>query len=1342
MDLESARGAAIPLSLEALEPLAPYQGSCFSRLFLTWVFPLLRRSLRAERLQPSELFEVEGEAHPEVLQRAFQDQWREQVRAGRGRPGWRLLKVLWRLHVPRLRRLWLLRVLQAILEFSFPLFLYKLVQFVEEEHASLWEGLLLSLLLFLAEAATALLDASASLGLQSCGNRIRASLTASIFRKVILLRSDSMMNFSSGKLNNMITTDADKAKRALRELHVLLLTAPLQVVISLVSLHGLMGASVFIGLSWMGVVILLNPALIYIMNRIDETQQAKTDERVRQVSEIISSINIIKCYGWEEPATAKVEEARSAELLWLWRLYSIYTVFEAIWTSIVPCCTALMFASYWWLHPEESLVARQAFTAIALMNMVQEPLFQIPWVLNLMVEANVAAKRIESLFFLAESQLPAIKGIPSFCALEQADEEGLEDRNQRSVLDDQTVVVFEKANFTWTREGDASSGSEDDDDERGEDADAEARGRSFHLRDLSFTVPRGAMVGIVGATGAGKSSLLQALLGEMPKEDSGAAEVSHQKPLSFLPQQPWIFNATVRQNILFGEPYSEAHYAECLRCCSLNSDLEQLASGDQTRVGEKGVALSGGQKARVCLARACYRLHSSSIFLLDDPYSALDAHVAKSVHEDAILGLLGKKTRIVAMNRLEFASSCDLLLVLEDGKISAMGPYDVLRRSSRILKGLLRAQGLEPEHSGESPTSDPSPRLDAAPPLLARATSGEGARPVATEETEEMEGGAKEDTEEERATGQVKKEVFFYYLRSMGGCRTVSLLVALYTFSEIVNLLQPIWLATWTAAVSQSGSLDRGETTHYLSIYVFLAIVVVVLSTCRDLGGNIFGFRAARRLHRQMFESVLHAPMSFFQEAPQGRIINRFSKDTSEIDKEVVWQMIFTFVPLLSVLGNFAMVGGIAYGAFVAFLPAFYFYFLLWKYYNKAVLDVKRISKVQSSPVYDHFNNLCRENAIAVVRAFRQAEPQCALSDHLLAEQQRADYSQMYLSQWFSLRIDHLGCLLLLLVSLFVTLGRGSLIQASAAALVLNFAGECTGSIESLIGQIAEFGIAFNAVERVQFYATQLPQEAARIGVARPPRGWPSQGRLEVQDLKVRYKVDQPLVLKGLSFVTSPGERLGVVGRTGAGKSSLLLALLRIVEPQTGSQLRLDGEDMLQLGLQDLRRGIAMIPQEPVLFQETLRYNCDPFDEHRSDDIWMALEEAQLAGWVREQFGREESKEKCLSLEIKEGGQNLSVGQRQMVAIARAVLRRSKLVVLDEATAAIDAQTDAEIQLAIRRCFQGATSLTIAHRLQTILDCDRIMVLSQGQIVELDSPEALRVQEGGIFRGMLESAEE
>lgn len=1265
---------------------------------------------------------------PEELQKAFQSQWRAQVTGGTRRRGWQLMRVLWKLHVPRLRWLWLLRVLQALLDFSFPLFLNKLVKFVEKDDSTTSEGLLLCLALFTAEASAALVDAAASIGLQSCGLRIRSSLIASIFRKVILLRQDSMLSFSSGKLNNMITTDVDKARRALRQIHVLLLTAPLKVAISLVALHSLMGASVFIGLSWMGFVILLNPAMMYIMNRLEDRQQAQTDERVRKATEVISSINVIKCYGWEEPATAKVETARRAELLALWRLYCIFTCFEAIWSSIVPCCTALMFGSYSWLNPEKSITAAQAFTAIALLNMVQEPLFTIPWVLNLIVEAYVAAKRIESLFFLEESHLPAVKGIASFLPEAPPTEQEM----PSAELDAQTAVIFDKASFSWSiEEGEDNASSSDSGDSGSSSGEADAAPGPFALQDLSFKVPRGALIGVVGATGAGKSSLLQAILGEMPqKEDSGPALVSQQKPLSFLPQQPWIFNATVRQNILFGEPYAEAHYTECIRCCKLDQDFEQLAAGDQTKVGEKGIALSGGQKARVCLARACYRLHSSSIFLLDDPYSALDAHVAKSVHENAILGLLGKKTRVVAMNRLEFASQCDLLLVLEDGKIGSMGSYEELQRSSATLKALLTAQGI-----GERTATDLPQQ-----PLLGRAVSAQSAGSI-DEKPSEDSNQQQEEAEEERATGQVSREVFVYYLQSMGGCTTISLLVSLYVGSEVMNLSLPIWLATWTAGVSDqaAGAL---VTSHYLSIYVILSVIVVVLSTLRDLCGNIYGFRAARRLHRAMFESVLRAPMSFFQDTPQGRIINRFSKDMSEIDKDVIWQMIYTFVPVLGVLGNFTMVGGIAYYALLAFLPAFWLYYLLWKYYNKAVLDVKRISKVQSSPVYDHFNNLCRENAISVVRAFRQAEQQCLASDAFIVDQQKPDYSQMYLSQWFSLRIDHLGCLLLFFVSLFVTLGRVTLIKASAAALVLNFAGECTGSIESLIGQIAEFGMAFNCVERVKFYATQLPQEAPRIRPLRPPQGWPSRGILEVKNLQVRYKPELPLVLKGLTFSTAAGERLGVVGRTGAGKSSLLLALLRIVEPDMGSDIQLDGQDLSQLGLQDLRRAIAMIPQEPVLFQESLRYNCDPFEEHSSETIWAALEDSQLASWVRERGGAEEQLEKLLALEIKEGGQNLSVGQRQMVAIARAVLRQSKLVVLDEATAAIDAQTDAQIQLAIRRCFENATSLTIAHRLQTILDSDRIMVLAQGEIVELAPPDDLRARDGGVFRSMLESAED
>ncbi|CAJ1455870.1 unnamed protein product, partial [Effrenium voratum] len=1126
MDLESARQLAAPLAQE----LSPYKGSCVSRLFLLWIFPLLKRSQDVEQLQAGDLFEVDDAAKPEALQQNFLEMWRSAVCASgqRQRSGWLLLRVLARLHVPRLKWLWMLRVLQNVLNFGFPLFLNKLVTFVKDKDAPLEQGLFLCLCLFLSEGLASLVDARASLGLESCGLRIRASLMSSILRKVLLLRQDSMLQFSSGKLNNMITTDVDKTRRALRTMHVLILTAPLKVAVSLIALHALVGVSVFIGLSWMLVVILLNPVMMYIMNRLEETQQAKTDERVRKATEVIQSINVIKCYGWEEPATAKVEQARKEELNALWRLYCLFTCFEGIWSSIVPCCCALMFASYSWLNPEHPLTAAQAFTAIALLSMVQEPLFTIPWVLNLIVEAYVAAKRIEGLFFLAESDLPALRGLSSFLP-EPPPTKPEEDLGS-------TAIALTGASFVWEE---ARPGETEEEGEGG--GDGEGGRREFQLLDIAMQVPKGTLVGVVGATGAGKTSLLQALLGEMPqKEGSGLVKVSRHKPLAFLPQQPWIFNATVRQNILFGEPYSEAHYLECLRCCSLDKDLQLLKAGDQTRVGEKGIALSGGQKARVCLARACYRFYASSIFLLDDPYSALDSHVAKSVHEEAILGLLKKKTRVVATNRLEFAGGCDLVLVLEEGKITAQGRFEELQHSSSALKSLLQAQGLEAK---DGQVSD-------KPPALARAVSAasDGPEQPQAEEQEDAEADT-EVEEEERATGQIKKEVFGYYLQAMGGCCTVSFLAALYLGSELLTLCLPLWLAVWTASSAESGTSDL---TYFLSVYVILSVLVVLLTILRDLFGNVYGFVAAKRLHSAMFKSVLRAPMSFFQDTPTGRIINRFSKDMSEIDKELIWQLINTFVPVLGVVGNFAMVGGIAYFAMLAFLPAFWLYYLLWKYYNKAVLDVKRLSKIQSSPVYDHFNNLCRENAISVVRAFRQVDQQCVASDSFVLDQQRPDYSQMYLSQWFSLRVEHLGCVLLLFVSLFVTLGRGRLIEDAAAALVLNFAGECTGSLEMLIGQIAEFGMAFNCVERVRYYATQLPSEAALRTDRRPIAGWPNRGLLEVKNLQVRYKEGLPLVLKNLSFCTSPGERLGVVGRTGAGKSSLLLALLRIVEPEPG----------------------------------------------------------------------------------------------------------------------------------------------------------------------------------------------
>lgn len=1381
----------------------PTDCSCRTLSF-GWVFPLLRRAAVAERLEAADLFPLPSDGQPEALYQAFIEEWRRRFRAAGARPagagsfvtgskpGRVLLRCLFRLQWPSMRLLWVGRLVTSLLGFAFPYAINQITKYVQSNDQSAWTGLSFAFLAFVANFLIIVIDNNVTVGMQSLGLRIRSCMMVAISRKVLLLRQDSLLHFSTGKLNNMITTDVDKARRVVRFLH-LLVVSPIVATISLVSMYHLLGVSVFIGLGWMGTVILINPLMMRLESKLEEKQQEKTDERVRKVTEVITSVQFIKSYGWEGPALASVEEARSAELHSMWLLYCVHTVFEALWSSIVPITTAVMFASYSLLNPDTPLDPATAFTAISLLGILQAPLFTIPWVLTLIVEALVAAKRIESLFLLAEARLPSTLSLGTFCPLVESDA-AFEDGGQEAP-DERLTIDLRGESFQWSccrqprapgsdAQGDdsssdsgASSGAEEVETDAASgtttDGTNNARRRVFRLQDLHLQVPRGALVAVVGATASGKSSLLQAILGEMPKVSDavpGHPEPMHrQKPIAFAPQQPWIFNATVRQNILFGQPYLEQKYSECVRCCGLDKDFTLLKDGDLTLVGEKGIALSGGQKARVCLARAVYRKDLGHLVLLDDPYSALDAHVARKIHEEVMVGMLRGRTRIVATNRLEFTTDCDFVVVMVEGRVAAVGSYEELRDTCAPFRQLLEAQGA----STDAGCADPAALPRAPESLFTRTTSAHSAgsveEPLQIQRSSSREGNVGADDDEEfRATGQLDKSVFYFYLRKMGRPVSVIVLASLYVFSELIELALPVWLAHWTTSAPTVSNMQ-----HYLNVYICLSIVSVVFMTIRDMVGNIYGFRAARRLHRGMLAAVLRAPLSFFQDTPHGRIINRFSKDTSEIDKELIWSMIYTFVPLLSTLGQLLLVGATAFLALLVFLPAFWLYFRCWKLYNPVALDIKRITKVSSSPVYDHFNNLCREGALSCVRALHQVDDECTRNTKLVGEQQRPEYSQVYVEQWFCSCVQSLGGLLLFAVAVFAVLGKGHFVTAGTAALALTFAAQFSSGIEELIWHIAEFGIAFNCVERVMEYSTTLAEEAALITDRRPAEDWPSAGVLEVWNLQLRYRPGSPLVLRGLTFKTRAGERLGIVGRTGAGKSSLLLALLRIVEAEAGSKVCLDGEDLMQLGLQDIRSRIATIPQEPVLFQETLRYNCDPFSRHTSAEIWHALQEAQLAPWIESQRrgagagspttndsarraaqdtpielssdigicnSVPEDVEKLLAFDIKEGGQNLSAGQRQMVAIARAVLRCSKFVLLDEATAALDSATDAAVQLAVRRCFVGATTLTIAHRLQTIMDSDRVMVLEQGELAELGPPAELREREGGIFRGMLEEA--
>mmetsp|Transcript_22255 Transcript_22255/g.50826 ORF Transcript_22255/g.50826 Transcript_22255/m.50826 type:complete len:1391 (+) Transcript_22255:30-4202(+) len=1371
---DSASSGASPRG-SVRELRAPRQGGLVQRLFLTWVFPLVQRAAHTEKLEASDLFELEASGDPAALADELREHWRvEQERLRQrggqgGRKGWTLLRVLFRIHLPRVRLFWSARFIQAFMGFAPAIFLQQIVQFVEDEDAPLWHGLLFVFGLFTIEAANVLMNGVVLIGLQAMSYRVMASVTACIFRKVLLLRSDAMAGFSTGRLNNLITTDVETARSVVRRIHVILFVAPIRLVVSVIYLYQLVGMSAFAGMGWLVIIAVLNPPIMYMQNKLEEKQQELTDQRVFKVTETLQAIHTIKCYAWEEPATKMIESARRAEIRSMFKLYILYIITEAMWQSVLPVTALVIFFTYSVFNPETPLRASTAFTLITVLDLLNSAIFDIPWVMTSIIQGLVAARRIEALLVLPENAQAltwASFTVDEESATEEVAQEAVEESKMRS-----GAIQFANVSFQWLPAIQTDQGEEQEAEENAPDENTTA----FKLDSINLSIRAGSLVALVGPTASGKTSFLRAILGEMPlassaggeecKEEQGRLHINRGHGIAFAPQQPWVFNASIRENILFGEPYNTVRYDECVRCCNLVKDLALLKSGDQTRVGEKGTSLSGGQKARVCLARAAYKLDSSHIFLLDDPYSALDAHVAASVHEDVVLKLLAKRTRIVATNRLEFLTNCDLVIVLDGGRVEAAGKLEDVQRSSSTLRRLLLAQGLLEADSVEEPLDQPtdSPEVD-----LTRGISGHSAKStelkrtlsaspshgspgnqtLPDDKTEEEQSGVDGQEEEEYEVGNLKKEVLLFYIRHMGSVPVLCALSLVYGLSEILTLLSAWWLSVWTDKQPVGNDMF-----YYLYIYTGLNVMVTCFLCVQHLLSNMLSFRAALRLHANMLAALLRRPMSFFQDTPHGRIINRFSKDTEEIDKELIWSLVFCIVPMIQLIGTLLLIALQAWQALLAFAPMLYFFYKVWKYYNRAALDVKRISKVVASPVYDHFSNLCRENGVSVVRAHNQGPRQFDLNATLIVDQQRPKYSMTYLEQWFTMRMSHLGQVLVLFCGLFVVLARNKLIRASRAGLVLSMAATAADMLQGVLDQISEFGMAFNCVERVKEYSSTSPSlmEAASTTDVRPPDAWPSAGNLAIENLKLRYKPDLPYVLKGIDVSIPGGQRLGIIGRTGAGKSSLLLALFRIVEPEAGTRITLDGLDVLAMGLFDLRRRLATIPQEPVLFTADMKYNCDPFGEHSVADIWSALEDAQLAPWVKEQWRQrqsgeateltEEAKEEALKLDIKEGGQNLSAGQRQMVAIARAVLRRSKLVVLDEATAAIDASTDAAIQEAIRRCFSEATTLTIAHRIKTILDSDRIMSLADGQVVELDAPTKLLENPAGLFAQLVAETE-
>nr|XP_020760311.1 multidrug resistance-associated protein 1-like [Odocoileus virginianus texanus] len=999
-----------------------------------------------------------------------------------------------------------------------------------------------------------------------------------------------------------------------------------------------------------------------------KNQRKNKDKQIKLLNEILHGIKILKLYAWEPSYKKKVIEIREQELE-VQKSAGYLAVFSMLTLTCIPFLVSLAtFGVYFLLDEENILTATKVFTSMSLFNILRLPLFDLPMVISAVVQTRISLLHLED-FLNTEELLPH--------------------SIEANYIGDH-AIGFTNASFSWDKTGVPV------------------------LKDLNIKIPEGALVAVVGQVGSGKSSVLSAILGEMEKLKG---VVQRKGSVAYVSQQAWIQNCILQENILFGSVMQKQLYERVLEACALLPDLEQLPNGDQTEIGEKGVNISGGQKHRVCLARAVYS--GADIYLLDDPLSAVDVHVAKQLFEKVIgsSGMLRNKTRILVTHNLTLLPQMDLIVVMESGRVAQMGTYQELLSETKNLTNLLQAFSEQEKAHALKQVSVIKSRTVLKDQILVQ-----NDRPLLDERKQFS------VRKEKIPVGGVKFPVILKYLQAFGWL-WVWLNVATCLGQNLLRTGQNLWLSTWAKEAKHMNDFTEWKQirSNKLSIYGLLGLMQ---GLCVCSGAYVVtrgSLAASRVLHAQLLDNVLHLPLQFFETNPIGQVISRFTKDMFIIDMRFHYYIRTWVNCTLDVIGTVLVIVGALPLFVLGVIPLVFLYFTIQRCYMASSRQIRRLAGASRSPILSHFCETLL--GVSTIRAFGHEQRFIQQNKEVVNENLVCFYNNVISNRWLSVRLEFLGNLMVFFTAVLTVLA-GNSIDSAIVGLSISYALNITQTLNFWVRKACEIEANAISIERVCEYEN-MDKEAPWITSKRPPSQWPNKGIVEFVDYRAQYRDDLGLALQDITFQTRGEEKIGIVGRTGAGKSTLSNCLFRIVE-RSGGKIIIDGIDISTIGLHDLRGKLNIIPQDPVLFSGTLQMNLDPLDKYPDHELWEVLELCHLKEFVQ-------SLPKKLLHEISEGGENLSVGQRQLVCLARALLRKTKILILDEATASIDFETDNLVQTTIRKEFSDCTILTIAHRLHSIIDSDRVLVLDSGRIAEFETPQNL-IHKRGLFFDMLTEA--
>ncbi|XP_027699446.1 multidrug resistance-associated protein 1-like [Vombatus ursinus] len=1251
--------------------------SFISKMTYSWFNSIIILGYK-KPLEREDLFELNDSDSSYNVCPIFEKQWRKNILTNKKKQKFSfhkeskakkpsLLHALWNTFNFSLIQVALFKVFADILAFISPLIMKQMILFCENHHDLVWNGYGYAVVLFIVVILQTLVLQLYQRFNMLNSAKIKTAVIGLLYKKALNLSNSSRKKFSTGEIINLFSRDAQQLMDLTVNLNILW-SAPLQILMAIVLLWQELGPSVLAGVAVLVLVIPINALVANRLKMLKKSQTKNKDQQIKLLNEVLQGIKILKLYAWEPSYQKKITEIRKHELE-IQKSGGYLTVFSMLTLTCIPFLVSLAtFGVYFLLDEGNILTANKVFTFMSLFNILRLPLFDLPTVISAVVQTKISLGRLQD-FLHAEELNP---------------------ENVETCYPGNYAIEFTDASFTWEKSQPPT------------------------LNDLNIKIPEGALVAIIGQVGSGKSSVLSAILGEMEKLKG---TVQRKGSVAYVSQQAWIQNSKLQENIVFGSVLQKQYYERVLEACALLPDLEQFPNGDQTEIGERGVNISGGQKQRVSLARAVYS--GADIYLLDDPLSAVDVHVGKHLFEKVIgsSGLLKNKTRVLVTHNLTILPQTDLILVIESGKVAQMGTYQELLSKSKDFINLLQISSAQEKVHPSKEVSQSNYRTVPKDKMMEQKDS----LPLDQEKNFFMK-------KEKIPTGGVKFSSIVKYLQAFGWL-WMWLCVATYLGQNLVSIGQNLWLSTWTKEAKQVKDTMEWKQlrNHKLNVYGLLGLIQGFL-VC--FGAYILTngtFAASKTLHHQMLDSVMHLPFQFFETNPIGQIINRFTKDMFIIDVRFHYYLRTWVNCTLDVLGTILVIVGALPLFILVVIPLVFIYFTIQRYYIASSRQIRRLAGASRSPIISHFGETL--SGVSTIRAFGHQQRFISQNRDLINENLVCFYNNIISNRWLSVRLKFLGDILVFFAALLAVLA-GDAMDSTTVGLIISYALNITQSLNFWVRKTCEIETNAISIERV-FEYTNIKKEAPWIKSNRPPSHWPDKGIVEFVNYEARYRPDLGLALQNVTFQTHSEEKIGIVGRTGAGKSTLTNCLFRIVE-KSGGKIIIDGIDISTIGLHDLRGKLNIIPQDPVLFSGTLQMNLDPLENCSDNELWEALELCHLKDFVQ-------SLPKRLLHEISEGGENLSAGQRQLVCLARALLRKTKILVLDEPTASVDYETDNLVQTTIQKEFADCTILTIAHRLHTVMDSERILVLDSGRIIEFETPQNL-IRQKGLFSEMVKEA--